>query len=250
MREVAEGIWEVPILRGFVNVYVVLGESVAVIDAGLPGRAREVISAVERLGRPSRDVATIVMTHHHIDHSGALASLQRETGAIVYASAPEAAILEGTAPVPKLVSPSRRWSLLLALAERIGPTVPRPTEVHHRLVDGEDIQAAGLVSVFTPGHTMGHVSYLHPATGTLFAGDAASLTPRGHLALPAANHDEDPEATLASIHKLAELDFQVACFAHGGTLAHNARAAMQRFADGLRPTSPRQGSKPSETTKL
>jgi len=233
VREVAEGIFELPMLGGFVNVYIVMGETVAVIDAGLPGRAGEVISAVESLGRAAGDIRTVAMTHHHIDHSGALASLQCKTGALVYATALEAAILEGDAPVPKLVSPSRRWTVLLAVAERLGPTVPTPTEVHHRLSDGDVIEAAGLTAVLTPGHTIGHVSYLHPASGTLFVGDAASLSPRGHLALPAANHDEDPIATVASIQKLAGLEFNVACFAHGGTVARDARTQMQRFAHTL-----------------
>jgi glyoxylase-like metal-dependent hydrolase (beta-lactamase superfamily II) len=155
----------IPILRGFVNIYAVVAETVAVVDAGLPGRAGEVIAAVERLGRTAGDLRTIAMTHHHIDHSGALASLQRKTGALVYATALEAAILEGDAPVPKLVSASRGWSVLLAIAEHLAPTVPHPTQVHHRLADGERIELAGLTAVLTPGHTMGHVSYLHPASG-------------------------------------------------------------------------------------
>ncbi len=231
MREVAEGVFEIPILWGFVNIYAVVGETVAVVDAGLPGRAGEVIAAVERLGRTAGDLKTIAMTHHHIDHSGALASLQRKTGALVYATALEAGILEGDAPVPKLVSASRTWSVLLAIAEQLAPTVPTPTQVHYRLADGERIELAGLTAILTPGHTMGHVSYLHPASGTLFVGDAASLSPRGRLALPAASHDEDAAATVASIRKLADLEFDVACFAHGGAVMGDARAAMQRLAE-------------------
>jgi glyoxylase-like metal-dependent hydrolase (beta-lactamase superfamily II) len=233
MHEVADGVLEVPILRGFVNVYVVIGDTVAVVDAGLPGRASEVIAAIGRLGRAPGEIKSIAMTHHHIDHSGALASLQRRTGAEVYATELEAAILEGDAPVPKLVSPSRRWRVLLALAERLGPMVPAPTRVHHRLADGERIEPAGLTAILTPGHTVGHVSYLHPASGALFVGDAASLSLRGQLALPAANHDEDPDATVASIQKLADLDFEVACFAHGGTLARDVRARIRQFAEKL-----------------
>jgi glyoxylase-like metal-dependent hydrolase (beta-lactamase superfamily II) len=231
MKEVTGGVFEVPVLRGFVNVYLVIGETVAVVDAGLPGRGGEVCAAVERAGRATGDVSAIAMTHHHIDHSGALASLQAKTGAQVYASAFEAAILEGDAPVPRLESPSRGWSILLALAERLGPTTPKPTHVHHRVSDGEQIQPCGLTAVLTPGHTMGHVSYVHPASGTLFVGDAASLSLRGQPALPAANHDEDPTATVASIQKLAALDFEVACFAHGGAITRDAAARVRRFAE-------------------
>src|SRR5258708_5024937 len=87
MKEVSRGVFEVPVLRGFVNVYLVIGETVAVVDAGLPGRSSEVCAAVQRAGRATGDVSAIAMTHHHIDHSGALASLQAKTGAQVYASA-------------------------------------------------------------------------------------------------------------------------------------------------------------------
>jgi glyoxylase-like metal-dependent hydrolase (beta-lactamase superfamily II) len=233
MREVAHGVFEIPILRGFVNVYLVVGDDVAVIDAGLPGRSGDVVAAVQRNGLSAEDVASIAVTHHHIDHTGALASLQRKTGAEVYTTAGEADIIEGKLPVPKLVSPSRTWTVILAAAERLGPTMPQPTAVQHRLRDGEAVSKGGLTAVFTPGHTIGHVSYIHPKSGTLFVGDAASLTPRGNLALPAANHDEDPGATVASIVRLSSLEFDTACLAHGGSITKQAQPRMRRFAEQL-----------------
>jgi glyoxylase-like metal-dependent hydrolase (beta-lactamase superfamily II) len=233
MRKVGAGVFEIPILRGFVNVYLVTGDDVTIVDAGLPGRSGDVVAAVERNGASARDVATIAVTHHHIDHTGALAALQRKTSAELFTTAGEADIIEGKLPVPKLVSPSRMWTVILAAAERLGPTTPQPTEVHHRLRDGEVIEKGDLTTVFTPGHTMAHVSYLHQRSGTLFVGDAASLTPRGNLALPAANHDEDPRATVASIVKLSQLDFETACFAHGGSITRDAKARVRRFAEQL-----------------
>ena len=42
MREVADGVYEVPILHGFVNVFLIVGDAMSLVDAGLPGRAGEV----------------------------------------------------------------------------------------------------------------------------------------------------------------------------------------------------------------
>jgi hypothetical protein len=36
---------------------------------------------------------------------------------------------------------------------------------------------------------------------------------------------------MASIQKLADLEFDVACFAHGGTVTGDTRASMQRLAE-------------------
>lgn len=99
------------------------------------------------------------------------------------------------------------------------------------LADGDIIAAAGLSAVLTPGHTVGHVSYLHPASGTLFVGDAAALSPRKHLTLPVGDHDEDPAATIASIEKMAGFNFETACSGHGGTISRDARVRMREFAE-------------------
>jgi glyoxylase-like metal-dependent hydrolase (beta-lactamase superfamily II) len=235
MREVADGVYHVPVMRGFVNAYIIdHGSTVTVVDAGLPGRARELLTAVASISRRRRrGVETIVVTHHHVDHIGALAALQKATGARVVTSRSEAEIVTGEVAAPPLLATSLKWRVLLAASERLGPSRAAPAKVNRIVADGDDVEAAGLRVVATPGHTAGHLSFVHDASGTLFVGDAAALSLRGNLTLPVGDHDEDPLATVASIQRLAELDVATACFGHGGVLRGGARARLGEFAERL-----------------
>ncbi|MEA2645474.1 MAG: hypothetical protein QOE92_557 [Chloroflexota bacterium] len=233
MREVAEGVYQVSVMRGFTNAYIVDNGGLTLVDAGLPGRAREVLAVVERIGRRPRDITTIVITHHHVDHVGALAAIQKATGAEVVASRGEAEIIRGDAPPPPLVATSLHWRVMLALSERLVPARATPARVNRIVADGDVIEAAGLRVVATPGHTMDHVSYVHDRSGTVFVGDAAAMSIRGNLTRPVGDHDEDPVATVASVVRLAEEDVATACFGHGGTLRGGARARLGELGDRL-----------------
>jgi glyoxylase-like metal-dependent hydrolase (beta-lactamase superfamily II) len=230
VREVAHGIYEIAIARVFVNAFLVLGDSVTLVDAGLPGRRDQLLAAVRETGRNPGDVGHVAITHHHVDHIGSLASIVRATDARVYAHRLEAPILRGDEPPPPLVGRSARSRAFLAVLQRLGPTSAAPAQVDHEVADDEEIAGTGLRVVYTPGHTMGHISFLHAASGTLFVGDAAASGWHG-LTKPAGNHDEDPRAAADSIAQLAGLDFETACFGHGHTVSRRARQAFSDLAD-------------------
>jgi glyoxylase-like metal-dependent hydrolase (beta-lactamase superfamily II) len=232
MREVAQSIYEVPILGVFVNLFVIAGETLLLVDAGLPGRSKELLGAVRGIGRDLSEIQNVAVTHHHVDHIGGLAWLVKKTGAQVFAHPKEALIVRGDIAAPPLVGRSWRSRLFLGLLERIGPTQSAPTGVDHELEDGVELEGTGLRAIFTPGHTAGHTSFLHSATGTLFVGDAAANGFRG-LARPVGNHDEDVAATTASIVRLANLDFDSACFGHGRSISGGARRRFLELADRL-----------------
>jgi len=232
MREVAPRIYEVAMARVFVNVFVIAGDTVVLVDAGLPGRSNQLLRAVSEAGRDPSEIQSIAVTHHHVDHIGGLASLVGKTGAQVYASPKEAPIVRGEMAAPPLVGRSPGSRLFLSVLARLGPTQSAPTVVDHELQDDGEVEGAGLRAVFTPGHTAGHTSFLHPATGTLFVGDAAANGFRG-LAKPVGNHDEDVAATTASIARLANLDFDTACFGHGRSISSGARRRFAELADRL-----------------
>ena len=85
-----------------------------------------------------------------------------------------------------------------------------------------------------PGHTAGSIALLVPAKRLLLAGDAAANTfglgpPSGPFGL----FNEDQAQARASFRKLAELDFEVACFGHGRPLDREASLAFRRAAEKL-----------------
>ena len=79
-------------------------DKLTLIDTGLTGSADRILAVVEKIGRNPEDVRQIFITHHHNDHTGALAELVERTGAQVLAHKIEAPVVRGEQqpPQPKL----------------------------------------------------------------------------------------------------------------------------------------------------
>jgi glyoxylase-like metal-dependent hydrolase (beta-lactamase superfamily II) len=99
-----------------------------------------------------------------------------------------------------------------------------------QLHDGDVLGVAGgLRVVHTPGHSPGHVSFLHEPTSTLITGDSMfnfgfrglSLSPRFLCA--------DFALTKQTAHRLGELDYDVAAFTHGPEMSDGARERIRGY---------------------
>lgn len=232
--EVVPGLVRIPF--AFVNVYALVGsDSVTVIDTGMPGRHERVLVALAQLGFGAEDVATIVITHLHADHTGGLRALRERSGARVYAHPVDArAIREGVSI--RRVGPEGTWlGRAIGAVSRVVPVFTADAaEVDVEVEDGATIDAAvPLEVVHAPGHSAGQIALLwREHGGVLIAGDAA--THRSSLGRPPFyENSEDGEATL---RKLAALEFEVAAFGHGGPIRSGAaRAFRDRFGSDPRP---------------
>jgi glyoxylase-like metal-dependent hydrolase (beta-lactamase superfamily II) len=225
MREIVDGVFEVDVL--FVHAYLVISDNgVVLVDTGLPGRSRHLRAALEQAQKRIGDVTTILLTHCHVDHTGTVAELKRDSGAQVVAHQADAELIAGDRrpPAPNFVG--RLVSRILGEAEVVA--------VEHRLTTDGPTPAPGFTAFHTPGHTDGHVSYLlDRGGGLLFVGDAArgggsrlGPSPRAATA--------DPVAASASVAKLAELDFTVAVFGHGRAVTDRAVDQFRELAARVR----------------
>ncbi len=233
-EEALPGVYRIKIRLGYVNAYLIVDEELALIDSGLPGATGTILRAVRRAGRKLAEVKHIAITHHHVDHTGSLSRLVEKTKAKVYVHPLDAPIASGRKPVPGPNPGSRLGKVLGPVIKRISPTQLRPVTIDHEVEDGQELMVAGgMTVVHTPGHTAGHVSYLWPQKGgVLFAGDAAGHL-MGRLGLPAPMFTEDMEQAKQSMRKLAELEFESACFGHGGVLKGKANAAFRRYVEKM-----------------
>jgi glyoxylase-like metal-dependent hydrolase (beta-lactamase superfamily II) len=221
---------------GYVSAYLVAADDVTVIDSGLPKRRDRIFGAVREAGRKREDVRHIAITHHHVDHTGSLAALISATGAAAYVHPLDAAIVRGDKAAPGPNKARITGRVLGPVMERISPKLQPVTELSETN-DGDEIPAAGgMRAIHTPGHTAGHLAFLWPQSGgVLFAGDAAG----NFLGLgPPVNamgsmFTEDIPAAKESFRKLAELEFDVACFGHGGPIKGKAHAAFRRAVEKL-----------------
>jgi glyoxylase-like metal-dependent hydrolase (beta-lactamase superfamily II) len=226
--QIAEGVYRIEGLTMGRAYLAVEADRVTLIDTGLPGRTERVLRAVEAAGQKAENIRQIVITHHHGDHVGSLAELADRTGAQVMVHALDAPVVRGDQPSPGPTT----GGLLKPLLRQMNRPVPL-ARVDRELADGDEIDClGGMRVVHTPGHTPGSISLYSAKRRILFTGDAVANV--FGLRPPIGWFTEDMAQAKESIRKLADLDFEVACFGHGRPLDKDASLRLLRFADRLR----------------
>ena len=225
-RPVTEHVFRVSLTM--VNVFlIVLPESITMVDAGLRRSFPRIAKAIEGLGRRPEEVTDIVVTHLHADHTGGLAEAREVTGARVWMHAADARMVgAGESRRPTEPSPGSFTGHLFELFAGVTSAKIAPVAADGLVSDRQEIPVAGgLLPIWTPGHTAGHVAYLWPRDrGVLFVGDAAT---RGRSPNVSPIY-EDYDRGLQSLRELVALDFQVACFSHGRPITEGAAATFAK----------------------
>lgn len=155
-------------------------ETAVIID---PGEEPErLLASMQEMGIAKLEA--ILLTHTHFDHVGAVAAINRETGAPVY--------------VPEL-----ERDVLANINDYVSLPGFGPFESHeaeHTVAGGETLELAGLTFdvLFTPGHSPGHVTYAVRDEDALLSGDVLFEGSVGRVDLPGG----DWPTLLASIETL------------------------------------------------
>lgn len=242
IRRIAPDVGWLPI--SFVNVYFIgrPGAPWVLVDAGLPGRADQIMEAAEaRFGSGSRPEA-IVLTHGHFDHAGSALQLGERWDVPIYAHRLELPYLSGRSDYPP---PDPTVGGAIAFLSRFMPS--RALNFGDRLRElgaGEIPGVTGWQWLATPGHSPGHISLFRSSDRVLLAGDAFAtmnmdswtglVTGKRALARAGAPFNIDWEATRASVKGLAALKPNVAGCGHGiprsdANLPHRLELFAQRF---------------------
>jgi glyoxylase-like metal-dependent hydrolase (beta-lactamase superfamily II) len=212
-ERLADGLYLVPLPAS--NVYIWQSEGVlSLVDTGVPGSADAILEAVRATEYATHEVAEIILTHFHRDHTGSAAELVRRTGASVVAHAADAAIIEHREPppAPRLTELERPLAEML-LGDVANLPGPQPEVVHvNRLVEDGDVTAGGGQVVAIPGHTRGSIAVLLAERGVLFTGDSIASSDSGPILGPFNLNTAD---AVAAVRKQAQLDFEIACVGHG-----------------------------------
>lgn len=201
---IARGVWQI---GGYglsddadCSVYLVDGGGeLAVIDAGVGRSVPVLLANIEELGFHRSQVRLIVATHGHIDHTGGLAGLKAETGAVVAAHALELPAIQEGRPA-------------LTGAAYYGVNY-EPVTVDLVFRQGEETTRVGtqeLMVLHTPGHTPGSIVVLAECGGekVLFGQDVhGPFDPAWR---------SDLHAWRRSMRLLLELEPDVLCEGHFG----------------------------------
>jgi glyoxylase-like metal-dependent hydrolase (beta-lactamase superfamily II) len=221
---IAAGLYSLAV--GPVNTFFLdSSDGCVLIDAGFPSSAQKILQAIQELGKQPKDVRHIILTHAHPDHIGSFAALKKATGADAYMHPLDAPIaIAGTGfrrlyPAPGLFSHIAIRALALA-AQSV-----EPASIEHEVRDGDVLPiAGGLTAIHVPGHCAGQIALLWPQHGgVLFAVDTCAHM----MGLGLSIGYEDLEEGKRSLKKLAQLDFQIACFGHGKPIMRNASSQFR-----------------------
>ncbi|MGH3654940.1 MBL fold metallo-hydrolase [Glutamicibacter sp.] len=169
------------LVEGPASNWIILEDNGAytLIDGGYPADVPLVLESIRVLGLEVKDAAAMLITHGHVDHTGAAACFASELGVPVLSSAAEHTQMTGEERFQ--VSPwqivIRAWRPLVFKWMRhvlkVGGT--KGTRVPEAGVWTAQ-QLAGLpgapVAVPTPGHTPGHTAFHLPDSKVLVTGDA------------------------------------------------------------------------------
>lgn len=227
--EIIPNVHLVPGLSG-ANVYLLLGESLALVDSGMPGSEDKILDHVRGLGRAPADLSRMIITHHHLDHVGSVAALRQRTSAQVLAHPEDAPFISGEQSPP----PAQR-GLVRALFRLLAPLLPgaEPAAVDVTLQDGDQLDLlGGAIVVHVPGHTPGAIALHFPAERLLICGDVIDHR-RNRLGPPPAAFTVDMAQAHASLRRLAGLEFDVLCPGHGAPLVGGAGEKVRAMVRAL-----------------
>lgn len=116
------------------------------IDTGLPEANPQIKANIAKLGFKVADIKVLLNTHAHLDHTGGLAELKKETGAKMIAGERDKPLLEGG------YYPGRKEEKVLDFA---------PVKVDRTVKNGDTVTLGGvtLTAHATPGHSPGCTSW-------------------------------------------------------------------------------------------
>jgi glyoxylase-like metal-dependent hydrolase (beta-lactamase superfamily II) len=198
--------------------YLIRGSKPCLVETGTARSAPVVIEQLARLGIGPSDLATIVVTHIHLDHAGGVGDLA--------AAFPGATIVVQEKGARHLADPAR----LVASAHRVfGDTMDRlfgdllPTDPQRIMAIGErgsvDLgDGRELTAFHNPGHASHHIGLVDSATGDLYTGDAAGVyVPETRDVRPATPPpDFDLDLTLSSLAAMRAVQPTRLLFSHFG----------------------------------
>lgn len=170
--------------------YILLGEKICLIDAGVWGTAPQLQGYLNQIGRSPREISSVFLTHAHPDHIGGCLAIHKASSALFCAHPADKGWIED-------VERQYRERPILNFFELVEGSVA----INRELRDGDTIswdKGKTIRVIETPGHSPGSISFYDEEEGALFTGDAVPAA--GTLPIYV-----DPQASIESIQKLQKI---------------------------------------------
>ncbi len=177
------------VLDRFVYSYILVGETITLIDTGVAGCEKAIFDTIRSAGRDPAEIALIILTHSHPDHIGAAKAIRHATGCSIAAHPAERGWIED-------LELQNRERPVPGFATLVGGSV----QLDYELVEGDgiepdDTRTVDLQVLHTPGHSAGSISLWMQSEGVLFSGDGIPVA--GDLPVY-----DDAVSSARSLHRL------------------------------------------------
>jgi glyoxylase-like metal-dependent hydrolase (beta-lactamase superfamily II) len=220
---------------GITAAYLIRGDRPCLVETGTAPSAPVVRDAVLSLGVGPSDLATVVVTHIHLDHAGGAGDIA--------SMFPSASIVVHQKGARHLADPSRlmasaRQVYGSALDTLFGELSPVPASRLVALDDtGSFVDLGGgrrLSAWYSPGHARHHVGLLDSLSGDLYVGDAAGvyIPSTGDVRPATPPPDFDLSTALGSLELFRSLDPSRLLFSHYGPVS-SVSSILDRSAEEL-----------------
>src|SRR5664280_954393 len=169
-------------------------------------------------------IKTIVLTHHHMDHTGSLYELKKITNAEVAAYKDDVDIISGEKPSSDPIY-MRFVSRLMATFTSYKFIKPDIGLQENDMVDNYRV-------IHTPGHTPGSIALYNSDNGVIFVGD--TLTYDGNkVGGPPSFLINDREALKKSVKKISDFNPRIMLSGHGKPLIEDTSEMIKDFYNTL-----------------
>jgi glyoxylase-like metal-dependent hydrolase (beta-lactamase superfamily II) len=239
---------------GSVNAWLLRGEPLTLIDTGPrdDGALAALEDGLRREGLRVEDLELVLATHHHLDHVGLAATIQRRSNARV-------AVLDRVAEYAEHyaeeVERDRRFAHALMAHHGVPDQVAADTEAFwdrirattedfhadRRLADGERVRAGGRIlrAVARPGHSTTDTLFVDDDHALAFAGDhlLATISSNTEIRAPEAARDGRARSRLRYLQSLrltAAMPLARLLTGHGPPVRGHARLVDERIRDHRR----------------
>jgi glyoxylase-like metal-dependent hydrolase (beta-lactamase superfamily II) len=216
---------------GITAGYLIRGDRPCLVETGTAPSAPIVRDALAALGVGPGDLATVVVTHIHLDHAGGTGDIARMF--------PAAEVVVHEFGARHLADPSRLMaSARLVYGDELddlfGILAPTPADRIRAVERTGTVDLGGgrrLESHYSPGHAKHHVGLIDSVSGDLYVGDAAGIYVQetGDMRPATPPPDFDLEVALASLRMFAALQPTRLLFSHFGPVTE-VEEALDRSA--------------------
>ena len=235
-----------PFPVGDVNAYVIKGDALTLIDAGLKTEEAKqaLIAGLKDLNLQLGDIEQIVITHHHVDHVGGIDFFGDDVPVIGHeynnrwlVSSPDF--------IKNYNHFFRNLSFEMGLPDTYvnkidkiagGEAFTCSRSLTGTIKEGDEVPGLpGWVVYETPGHALGHVVFFHERDGALIGGDMLlqNVSPNPIIEPPIIENDERPKSQLLlndSLRRLQELPISSVYAGHGDVIIEPHNLIEKRLA--------------------